>query len=655
MVSDSGDCSTVTAYRRFWHRIWQQCANAPLPALPEPKVFKPKLDLPRLACYRANAPDSFWEKFPSNLAQHTTSLVDHLALARLAEQTRYPHHDVLGKVLKDLESGAVIGCKPPFRVASRATNAPSAYADGYKVTDAIGTWLVKGFACGPLHPSAVPPTAKFSGIMTRAKPDGSVRIILNLSAPAGRSVNDGIDSGEFPTSMSSTRQWLEVLHRTGQGALICKCDWSDAYKHIGVAPEDTDLQYFEWLGACFKELSLVFGGASSAGIFDRLAKVVLHIVVTRANFPRDWLIQHLDDVCASCPANSPQLAAFDEEFSRVAAILGVRLAPRDDPEKSFGPSTSGTVLGVHYDTVSWTWTYPQPKLIRLLHDLHDLLKLEEAPFDRIQSVVGKILHVHVLIPDGRFHLLHLLKANAAGADPHDLIQLHPHLKEQMWFWFTILRTCSGRASIPSPYRSVPPWAVQVYTDAAGGSPSTPGLGCGAVTQDWWLFVPWSRAINTGRATVDGRTLDRCMSALELIGPLTALCANPSAFRGLAVQFWVDNAGSVFIWQKGYSTSCQLSSTLVLALATVAAGIGCRVDIVKIRRCSTPLADMSDALSKSDFRRFWALSRSLNLNLPVDPLPVPSGILAWVANPRVDWGLGDRLLHGLRKRTRSPCL
>ena len=145
-----------------------------------------------------------------------------------------------------------------------------------------------------------------------------------------------------------------MLHRTGRGAKICKCDWSDAYKHISVARADTDLQYFEWLGACFKELYLVFGGASSAGIFDRLAKIILHIVLRRANFPADWVIQHLDDVCASCPANSQALQTFDEEFSRVASLLGVRLAPRDDPDKSFGPTTSGTVLGVHYDTVSWT-------------------------------------------------------------------------------------------------------------------------------------------------------------------------------------------------------------------------------------------------------------------------------------------------------------
>ena len=201
-----------------------------------------------------------------------------------------------------------------------------------------------------------------------------------------------------------------------------------------------------------------------------------------------------------------------------------------------------------------------------VHMLQSLIDSEVASPKLVQSIVGKILHVHVLIRNGRFHLLHLLKANVTAANSDQAFQLPALAKGQAWFWLSLLRTCSGRAGIPSPYRSTPPWAVNVYTDAAGGSPHTAGLGCGAVTADWWLFLPWSRAINNGRPTADGRSLDRCMSALELVGPLAAVCARPDAFRGRPATFWVDNAGSVFIWQKGYSMSCALSSTLVSALA-----------------------------------------------------------------------------------------
>ncbi len=67
---------------------------------------------------------------------------------------------------------------------------------------------------------------------------------------------------------------------------MTKLDWSDAYKHVAVREEDIPLQYFEWLGMYFAETSLVFGAASSPGIYDRLAKFVLDIVLKLSGFPR---------------------------------------------------------------------------------------------------------------------------------------------------------------------------------------------------------------------------------------------------------------------------------------------------------------------------------------------------------------------------------
>jgi hypothetical protein len=101
--------------------------------------------------------------------------------------------------------------------------------------------------------------AKINGIMCRQKPNGSARIILNLSSPAGGCVNDGICSDDFPTTMSSTKLWLRVLDRAGRRALMLKLDWASAYKHLAVRQQDLPLQYFNWLGMDFVELCLIFG------------------------------------------------------------------------------------------------------------------------------------------------------------------------------------------------------------------------------------------------------------------------------------------------------------------------------------------------------------------------------------------------------------
>ena len=158
--------------------------------------------------------------------------------------------------------------------------------------------------------------------------------------------------------MSSTEAWLRVLNKAGKGCWMAKTDWTSAYKQIPVRQGDTNLQWFEWAGRFFKELCLIFGSASSAGIFDDAAKVVLDLVCRLAGFPADMVCQHLDDICAAA-AVKEVLDAFDDTFTETARELGVKLAPRDDHDKTFGPCRKGVVFGIEYDTAEWTWKLPE--------------------------------------------------------------------------------------------------------------------------------------------------------------------------------------------------------------------------------------------------------------------------------------------------------
>ena len=55
-----------------------------------------------------------------------------------------------------------------------------------------------GYVAGPIAEEDVPANAKINGIMVRKKPNGAARVILNLSAPKGMSVNDGVEAEQFP-------------------------------------------------------------------------------------------------------------------------------------------------------------------------------------------------------------------------------------------------------------------------------------------------------------------------------------------------------------------------------------------------------------------------------------------------------------------------
>ena len=208
-------------------------------------------------------------------------------------------------------------------------------------------------------------------------------------------------------------------------------------------------------------------------------------------------------------------------------------------------------------------------------------------------------------------------------------------------------------SIPDPDRRLPVWALDVFTDASGGGFGADGLrtgrGIGAVAGNWWSYLPWSRVVCAGPVMEDGRRLNRKMSALELVGPLLVVASGFHMCKNRPVRIWVDNAGSVGIWRKGYSTNCALSTTIVKATAALAAALGCSLDIVKITRCSNPGADMADALSKADFHRFWSLNHAAGFHCLEEQAWVPLALRRWLEFPVPDEALADRLLVEIGQR------
>ncbi len=335
--------------------------------------------------------------------------------------------------------------------------------------------------------------------------------------------------------MSSTGAWLRVLENAGRGCLIMKTDWAAAYKHICVRLEDLDLQWFCWAGKYFKELCLIFGSASSAGIFDDVAKLVLDLVCRRANFPRNMVCQHLDDVCAAAAAGSQALHRLDAAFQEIAADLGVELEPREDKEKSFAPSTSGVVFGVYYDTVSWTWAIPEGKLDRICNMLVDTIEADSIPAKEFRSLAGKLIHVKPLVPAGRFNIDKIMKTYAKAARDDGSVAISSACRRQLRFWLLFLRVCSGRVDIPRPVGRAATGALNAYTDAAGGSCEAVGRGTGGVMGSWWYYIPWAKRINAGGWKVDGKKVGRKLSALELAGPLIVVTAAHKICRGQALN------------------------------------------------------------------------------------------------------------------------
>ena len=110
------------------------------------------------------------------------------------------------------------------------------------------------------------------------------------------------------------------------------------------------------------------------------------------------------------------------------------LAPRDEPDKSFGPSTSGTVLGVFYNTEDWTWGIPSKKLTLILRSIAQFLASKSVKQGEMWSLLGKIQNVRALVPGGRFHVDHLIRANSESDNRADLVIINKGVRQQLEFF-----------------------------------------------------------------------------------------------------------------------------------------------------------------------------------------------------------------------------
>ena len=114
--------------------------------------------------------------------------------------------------------------------------------------------------------------------------------------------------------------------------------------------------------------------------------------------PPSLVVQQIDDVVACGPPDGILVELFDKTYFYVASRIEVELAPRDDPEKSFAPTTRGQVLGVWYDSESWTWWISDEKVTIMLNMIKDLILTDKCEQWVLWEICGKLINIMVVIP-----------------------------------------------------------------------------------------------------------------------------------------------------------------------------------------------------------------------------------------------------------------
>lgn len=238
-------------------------------------------------------------------------------------------------------NGIRLGFRVGFRYSQRIHSAPSNMLSAREHPEVIRDYLAKecneGRVLGPLSP-ALPlfiHTSHF-GVIPEGS-SGKWRLIVDMSAPEGASVNDGIDESLYTLSYVSIADAISAISLYSTGALLAKTD--------------------------VKEASLPFGLRSAPKIFRALADTVKGIARREGI---KFVIHYLDDFLIVGPPASTDCSTARSKLLAIFNCLGLPVAK----EKLEGHTTVLDFLGFTLDTASMEVRLPTAKLRELRDLLH---------------------------------------------------------------------------------------------------------------------------------------------------------------------------------------------------------------------------------------------------------------------------------------------
>ena len=226
-----------------------------------------------------------------------------------------------------------------------------------------------------------------------------------------------------------------VAHRAGEGALLAKADIKSAYHLVQVHPDDRPLLAVEWRGSTYVDGMLPCGLRSAPKVFTAVADALEWCLRAKSVVGVD---HYLDDfvIVASPALNVCQTAMslMQEECT----AFGVALAP----EKSEGPATRLTFLGIQIDTVAENLSLPQDKLDHLRSEVEHWLSRKSYQKRELESLMG-LQYAARVIPPGRSFVRRMIELPKGPGCPCHYVCINEQFRADLWWWRVFAHKWNG--------------------------------------------------------------------------------------------------------------------------------------------------------------------------------------------------------------------
>ena len=510
----------------------------------------------------------------------------------------HPDHTLSKYVLAGIEGGFRIGFSHshwPDHLRSSRRNMGSATANPVVVQ----SYIDKEVNAGRLVLSDVPDTqvhiSSFGVIPKRHQP-GKWRLIVDLSAPQGYSVNDGISEALCSLKYPSVHDGAQLAMQLGKGALMAKIDLQNAYRILPIHPDDRKLLGVRWNGRVYVDAALPFGLRSAPKIFKVFADCLMWVMQQEGI---QHVIHYLDDFLFAGHPATGECAASLAKALEVCTQLGMPVAPH----KIEGPSTKLTFLGIEIDSQEAKLRLPEQKLLALRSEIVRWRGLRRCSKRNLQSLLGSLNHAASVVGPGRTFMRGLVDLLPRAKAPHHKLRLNAEARADLLWWDMFINQWNGVSTLPQPAPS-----HHVYTDASGS------WGCGAVWSSKWLQLSWPEEWASENIAVK-----------ELVPFVAAAAMWGTDWKGCTIQFHCDNMAIVRALSAGRAKFPPINR-LLRCLSFFSAHFNFRISAVHIRGY---LNDVADAISRN-------LSVPCNSQIGALPQAIPPELQAILLEKSLQW-------------------
>ena len=427
----------------------------------------------------------------------------------------HPDQQFAAFLRRGLSFGFRIGYNRRQSLHSSSGNLSSAIAN----PAAVERYLAEEVEAGKLKQVAAQRLTHVSpiGLIPKSHQPGRFRMIVDLSAPEGHSVNDGIEAALCSLQYASVEQAAHMVKQQGRGALLAKMDLKAAYRMVPVHPEDQYLLGVEWQGVRYHDQALSFGLRSAPKVFTAVADGLAWALACQG--ARNFL-HYLDDYFFCSPAQSSACGATLSMATQLCEHLGFPVSP----SKVEGPCTCLTFLGIEIDSVEQVLRLPREKLARLQSLLQVWSRRRAASKHELQVLLGHLNHAAAVVRPGRSFLRELISAMKRLRRADHIVRLSLACRADIAWWAMFIEEWNGVSFIPPNMPS-----ITVVADASGS------WGCGAFCQQTgeWLQLRWPQAWQ-----------EHGIAAKELVPLVMGAVLWGGSWSGSVIRFLSDNMAVV---------------------------------------------------------------------------------------------------------------